>query len=594
MDLMGNLKRTDYCNNFNEKNIGQEVIVSGFVQKIRDLGNLIFIDLRDRTGIIQLAFDDTTDKSLFKKTSSVRTEFVLMAQGQIRERSSKNKDIATGGIEIFITELKILSKAETTPFEINDNTTVNEDLRLKYRYLDLRRSDMQKSILIRHKIAKITRDYYDKNGFIEIETPTFIKSTPEGARDFVVPSRVNPGEFFALPQSPQLYKQLLMLSGFDRYMQFARCYRDEDLRADRQPEFTQIDLEMSFVDQDDVIKVNEGFMSYLFKELFNKELCTPFNRITYKEAMDKYGSDKPDTRFSLELNDLSEGLKCCQFNVFTNAINNGGSVRAINVKGLNDKISRKMVDKLTDTVKLFKGKGLAFLKMGEDNETSSYEKFLNDSEISYIRTTMKAQKGDIILIVADSDNDIVHNSLGAIRLEIGKKFKLFDENEFNFLWVVDFPMFEFDKDDNRYYAKHHPFTSPKAEDLHLLDGGDLNRVNAQAYDLVLNGTEIGGGSIRITSDEIQRKIFSILGLSAEETQEKFGFLLDAFKYGVPPHGGMAYGFDRLVMLCLNKTSIRDVIAFPKTQNASEPMTGCPSPIDDSQLNELFIKLDIKN
>lgn len=592
MDLMGNLKRTDYCNNFSSKDIGKTIVVAGFTQKIRDLGNLIFIDLRDRTGIIQLAFDKDTDKEIMKKASSVRTEFVLMAKGLIRERASKNKDIDTGDIEVYVDELKILSKASTTPFEINDNVSVNEDLRLKYRYLDLRRSDMQNSIIMRHKIAKLARDFYDKNGFIEIETPTFIKSTPEGARDFVVPSRVNKGQFFALPQSPQLYKQLLMLSGFDRYMQFARCYRDEDLRADRQPEFTQIDLEMSFVNEDDVIKVNEEFMAFLFKNLFNKEISLPFKRITYDEAMNRYGSDKPDTRFGLELKDLSEGLKSCEFKVFSGAIQNGGSVRAINAKGLNDSLSRKVIDKLTETVKLFKGKGLAFLKMGTDNETSSYEKFLTENEKNYIRNTMNAEKGDVILIVADNEQNVVFDSLGAIRLEVAKKFNLYDDNEFDFLWVTDFPMFEFSKEDNRYYAKHHPFTCPKEEHLSKLDGANLENINAQAYDLVLNGTEIGGGSIRITSEYIQKKIFNILGFSDEETKEKFGFLLDAFTYGVPPHGGMAYGFDRLVMLCLNKTSIRDVIAFPKTQNASESMTGCPSFIDENQLQELFLKVDL--
>lgn len=592
---MENFKRTNYCNNFNEKNIGEDITVCGFVQKIRNLGKLIFIDLRDRTGIIQLAFDETTKIDLLQKASTIRTEFVIVAKGTVRERSAKNNDIDTGNIEVFVSDLKILSKAMTTPFEINDNINVNEDLRLKYRYLDLRRGEMQNAIIMRHKIAKITRDYFDKNDFIEIETPTFIKSTPEGARDFVVPSRVNKGQFFALPQSPQLYKQLLMLAGFDKYMQFARCYRDEDLRADRQPEFTQIDLEMSFVDENDVIEVNEGFIKYLFKELFNKDIATPFKRITYKEAMEKYGSDKPDTRFGLELKNISNGLKNCDFNVFKNAILNGGSVRAINAKNLNDKLSRKVIDKLTETVKLFKGKGLAFLKMGNDNETSSYEKFLKQEEIDYIRNEMCAEKGDVILIVADTNNEIVYNSLGAVRLEIAKKFNLYNSNTLNFLWVVDFPMFEFSEEDNRYYAKHHPFTAPKEKDLELLDEMDkLDSITAKAYDLVLNGTEVGGGSIRITSDNIQKKIFNILGLSEAETQEKFGFLLDAFKYGVPPHGGMAYGFDRLVMLCLNKTSIRDVIAFPKTQNASETMTGCPSSIEDCQLQELSIKLNLNN
>ncbi|MGL5972346.1 MAG: aspartate--tRNA ligase [Oscillospiraceae bacterium] len=593
MDVMDNLKRTNYCNDLRVEDENKEVVVTGFTQKARDLGNLIFIDLRDRTGILQLAFDDTTEKSIFEKASKVRSEFILMAKGKVRKRSSINKEIATGDIEIYVTELKILSIAETPPFEINDNNNVNDDLRLKYRYLDLRRGEMQSSLIMRHKIAKVTRDYFDENNFIEIETPTFIKSTPEGARDFVVPSRVNPGKFFALPQSPQLYKQLLMVAGFDRYMQLARCYRDEDLRADRQPEFTQIDLEMSYVTEEDVMEINERFMKFLFKKVLDKDIKTPFKKISYNEAMENYGSDKPDTRFDLKLINLSDGLKNTEFKVFREAIENGGSVMAINAKSLNDKITRKEIDKLTETVKLFKGKGLAFLKMGAENETSSYEKFLTDDEKEYIRKATKATTGDTILIVADTENSVVYDALGSLRLKIATKYCLYNKDDFDFLWVIDFPMFEYDKEDKRYYAKHHPFTSPKDECLSMLDEENKENIKAKAYDLVLNGTEIGGGSIRITNYELQQKVFKTLGLTEEEITEKFKFLLDAFKYGVPPHGGMAYGFDRLVMLCQGKTSIRDVIAFPKTQNANESMTDCPSTIDDGQLDELQICLNLK-
>lgn len=583
------LKRTHYNGVFTTEHIDQEVVVTGFAAKQRDLGNLIFIDLRDRTGILQLAFDDNTSEEVKKLAATVRTEYVLLAKGVVRERSSKNLNIPTGEVELYVNHLEILSKAETTPFTITDKTDVNEELRLQYRYLDLRRSEMQEAIIMRHKIAKIARDYFDENGFLEIETPTFVRSTPEGARDYLVPSRVHHGEFYALPQSPQLYKQLLMCSGFDRYIQFARCYRDEDLRADRQPEFTQIDIEMSYVDEEDVMTVNEGFMVYLYKRLFDIDLKTPFKRIPYNEAMERYGSDKPDTRFGLELIDLSEGLKNTEFQVFSGAISGGGSVRAINAKGLADKYSRKAIDKLTDTVKLFKGKGLAFTKLGSEAKSSSFEKFLKEEEIEYIYKTTDAQEGDLILIVADSANQVVFDALGALRLEIAKQHNLFDTKEVDILWVTEFPMFEHDEEENRVSAVHHPFTSPNLDDLELMDTAPT-KMRARAYDLVLNGTEVGGGSIRITDRDLQNKVFERLGFTQEEAQEKFGFLLDAFRYGVPPHGGMAYGFDRLVMLCLNRTSIRDVIAFPKVQSARDLMVNCPSPIDTTQLDELGLAI----
>lgn len=584
------LKRTNYCNDVFESDIDKTIVVSGFVQRVRNLGNLLFIDLRDRTGIVQLCFDENTNDKIFKKAQTLRVEFVISVSGKVRKRESINKELSTGTIEIFVCTLEIHSSAITPPFEILENENLSEELRLRYRYLDLRRKSMNESIVMRHKIAKAARDYFDKNGFLEIETPTLIKSTPEGARDFLVPSRVHSGEFFALPQSPQIYKQLLMISGFDRYMQFAKCYRDEDLRADRQPEFTQIDLEMSFVDVEDVLEINEGFMKYIFKTILNIDLSDKFKRLTYKQALEMYGCDKPDTRFGLKLCDISDIVRDCGFNVFSSAVKNGGSVRAINAKGLNDVLTRKEISKLEEIVKLFKGKGLAFLKCSKEQYKSSYEKFLSETEILKIRKRLNCEDLDVILIVADSDNDIVFNCLSEVRNSIGKKFNLYNKDDFDILWVTDFPMFEFDKDDNRFYTKHHPFTSPKDEDVKFLGNNNLE-VLSKSYDLVLNGTEIGGGSIRITDSEVQNKIFEVLGLSQEDIENKFGFLLDAFKYGVPPHGGMAYGFDRLVMLLLKKDSIRDVIAFPKTQNASELMTNCPSPVDETQLKELSIKLD---
>jgi aspartyl-tRNA synthetase len=586
-DLMTGLKRTNYCTELDEKNVGEQVVVCGWVQKTRDLGNLVFIDLRDRTGIVQLAFDDSTERGIFEKAAGCRAEFVVMAKGEVRKRVSVNTDIKTGMVEVFVTDLRVLSKSQTPPFEITDSTNVKEELRLKYRYLDLRRSEMQNTLIMRHKIVKAARDYYDENGFLEVETPILIKSTPEGARDYLVPSRVHPGSFFALPQSPQLYKQLLMLSGYDRYMQIARCFRDEDLRADRQPEFTQIDLEMSFVDQDDVMSINEGFAKYVFKRILDVDISLPLKRLPYKEAMERYGSDKPDTRFGLELVDLSDILKDTAFKVFAGALETG-SIRAINVKSGAEKLTRKEIDKLADFVKTYKAKGLAYTRLTEENETSSFEKFLSEQEKDAIRERMGAKKGDVIFVVADSSNQVVFDSLGALRCELADRLSLIEKNTFDLLWVTDFPLFEHDEEDNRYVAKHHPFTAVADEDLEKIKT-DPESCKAKAYDLVLNGCEVGGGSIRINNPELQQTMFEALGFTQEEATERFGFLIDAFKYGAPPHGGMAYGLDRLVMLMLHKESIRDVIAFPKVQNASELMTMCPAPVDKKQLDELYIQ-----
>ncbi|MBQ3236342.1 MAG: aspartate--tRNA ligase [Oscillospiraceae bacterium] len=589
--MINGYNRTAYCGEFNESHIGQEAVVFGWAQKTRDLGNLIFIDLRDRSGILQLAFGDGTDKEVFEKAASVRAEFVLEAKGVIRKRESVNTEISTGAVELFVTELFILAKSQTPPFEVSDNCNAKEDLRLKYRYLDLRRGEMQNVLMMRHKIVKSARDYYDENGFMEIETPDLIKSTPEGARDYLVPSRVHPGCFYALPQSPQLYKQLLMMSGCDRYMQIARCFRDEDLRADRQPEFTQIDMEMSFVDENDVMTLNEGLVKRVFKDVLNYDVPTPFERLTYNEAMARFGSDKPDTRFGLELCDLSDLLKNCEFKVFAGALEKG-SVRAINAKGAASVFTRKEIDKLVEVVKLYKAKGLAWTRLTPDGETSSYEKFLTEEEKTAIRERLGAETGDVLFIVADSRNDIVFDALGALRLELGKRLDLIPKGTYNFLWVTDFPLFEWSDEENRWMAKHHPFTCPRFgdEDKLMTDPGDCY---ARAYDMVLNGCELGGGSIRISDTEVQDKMLQALGLSEEVAQARFGFLLDAEKYGVPPHGGMAFGLDRMVMFMLDRPSIRDVIAFPKVQTASELMTQCPTEVDQKNLDELHIAV-IKN
>ena len=589
LDRMNGLKRTNYCGTLNKENIGTEVIVCGWIQRQRDLGGLIFADLRDRTGIVQLAFDDNTEKSIFDKASTLRSEFVVMAKGTVRMRSSINPDIPTGDIEIEVNELKVLGKSETPPFEILNDSLANEELRLKYRYLDLRRPSIQNNILMRHKITKVTRDYFDENGFIEIETPTLIKSTPEGARDYLVPSRIHKGSFFALPQSPQLYKQLLMLSGFDRYMQIARCYRDEDLRADRQPEFTQIDLEMSFVEMEDVLKIAEGYVSRLFKEVLNVDIPTPLPRLTFTEAMNSYGSDKPDTRFDMKIKDISDIVENCGFGVFADTVKNGGTVRAINAKNASAVLTRKEIDKLTEDAKGIGAKGLAFIRWVEDTPSCGFAKFLGEGELDAILDKCGAEKGDVVLIIADK-NRVTLPVLGALRLTVAKQLDIIPDG-YNFLWITEFPFFEWDEDAQTFVAMHHPFTSPMDECLEYLET-DKAQVRAKAYDLVLNGVELSSGSIRITDPVLQKRMFTLLGLSDEEAYEKFGFLTDAFKFGPPPHGGMGIGLDRLVMQMIGADSLRDVIAFPKLQNASEPMTECPSPVDTLQLDELGIAVKV--
>ena len=591
-DTMTGLKRTNYCGETTAALLGQEVVVCGWVQKIRDKGMLVFVDLRDRTGIVQLAFDDQTPEELRKKAQTVRAEYVLMARGEVRARESVNKEMKNGDVEVYVRELRILAKAQTPPFEITDTTSVKEELRLKYRYLDLRRGEMQRNLMMRHRIVKAARDYYDQNGFLEIETPCLIKSTPEGARDYLVPSRVQPGKFYALPQSPQQYKQLLMLSGYDRYMQIARCFRDEDLRADRQPEFTQIDLEMSFVEQDDVISVNEGFIKRVFKECLGVEVETPFLRMPWREAMDRFGSDKPDLRFGFELKDISDLVKDCGFRVFSEPVQAGGSVRLINVKGGADSFPRKKIDQLVEFVKTYKAKGLAWTRMHQGEVTSSYQKFLTEEENRAILARAEAEDGDLILICGDAKNEVVFAALGALRCECAKRLDLLNPREFKFLWVTEFPMFEWSEEENRFVAMHHPFTAPMDEDVEKLES-DKASCRAKAYDIVLNGTEMGGGSIRISTPEMQETMFRALGFTEEDAMERFGHLINAFKYGAPPHGGMAYGLDRIVMLMLGADSIRDVIAFPKVQNASEPMTQCPDFVDDKQLQELSIAVTEK-
>ena len=586
-EFMTGLKRTHFCGDLRMEDVNQEVMVCGWVQKQRDLGQLIFIDLRDRTGVVQLAFDDHTNREIFEKAFSARAEFVLAAKGTVRERSAKNNEIPTGDVEIFVTELRVLAKSDTPPFEIVEDSKVKEELRLKYRYLDLRRSDVQDKIIGRHKIVKVARDYFDTHGFLEIETPNLIKSTPEGARDYLVPSRVFPGNFFALPQSPQLYKQLLMLSGFDRYMQVARCFRDEDLRADRQPEFTQIDLEMSFVEEEEIMAIGEGFIRDVYKKVLDIDIPTPFLRMTWHEAMERFGSDKPDLRFGLELINLSEALQGTEFRVFAGALSAGGSVRGINLKGLADQLSRKEIDKLTEWIKAYGAQGIAWTRLTANGETSSFEKFLKPEEVAAVRETMGAETGDVLLLIASPKAKVVFDSLGALRCELASRFGLIDKSKPNLLWVTDFPLFEYDEDEKRYVAMHHPFTAPRNEDLEFLES-QPDKVCARAYDMVLNGNEIGGGSIRINNPELQETMFRALGFSQEEAQERFGFLIDAFRYGAPPHGGMAFGLDRLVMLMLDCESIRDVIAFPKVANSGELMTSSPSQVDDQQLLDLGI------
>ncbi len=588
-EFLGNTKRTNYCGEVTDEKIGSVVTVCGWVQKQRDLGGLIFIDLRDRTGIVQIAFDENTEKSVFEKGAAARSEYVLAVTGNVRERSSKNPNIPTGNVEIFATEVKILGESLTPPFEIVENSKVNDELRLKHRYLDLRRPDLTKNILFRHKLTKITRDYFDDNGFIEIETPMLIKSTPEGARDYLVPSRVHPGTFYALPQSPQLYKQLTMVAGFDRYMQIARCFRDEDLRADRQPEFTQIDLEMSFVDMEDVLSIGEGFMQRVYKELLGIDIKLPLPRLTYKEAMERYGSDKPDVRYGMEIVDLTETVKNSEFVVFKSAIEGGGSVRAIKAEGAVSKLTRKEIDKLTDFVKGIGAKGLAWIRMTPDGVASSFAKFMTEDEMNAILEKMQAKEGDVVMILADTNNNHVLANLGALRIETSNRIGV-EKKGVGLLWITEFPFFEYNEETGNWDAMHHPFTSPMDECLEYLET-DKGAVRAKAYDLVLNGVELSSGSIRITNPDLQKRMFTLLGLTDDEISEKFGFLTEAFKYGAPPHGGMGIGLDRLCMQLLECDSLRDVIAFPKVQNAMELMTMCPAKVDDKALDDLCISIN---
>lgn len=582
------LKRTHMCGTLNMEQAGQEVVLNGWIAKQRALGGLIFADLRDKTGIVQITFDDTIPEDVFAAAEGLRSEYCVGIKGTVRERASKNPNLPTGDIEVLASALTVYSKSETPPIYVKDDDNVDDNLRLKYRYLDLRKLKMQQNLKFRHQVTKLVRDYFDENGFTEIETPILIKSTPEGARDYLVPSRVNPGHFYALPQSPQLFKQLLMVSGCDRYIQIAKCFRDEDLRADRQPEFTQIDLEMSFVDQDDVIAMQEGLLVRIFKELMGIEIPAPFPRLTYDEAMERYGSDKPDTRFGFELKCLNDVVKDTEFKVFADALAGGGDVRGICIDGGSPKFSRKDIDKLTDQTKHYGARGLVWIRVEEGEFKSSVNKFFTQEQLAEIAAVFEAKPGDLILIVADRAK-VVFDSLGFLRRHIAGQLGLLDDSQFNLLWVTDFPMFEKDDETGELKAMHHPFTNPKAEDIPLLDT-EPEKVKADAYDIVLNGVELGGGSIRIHDRELQAKMFKALRLTDEECQEKFGFLLEAFKYGVPPHGGLAYGLDRLVMLLTGSSSIREVMAFPKNQNAQCMVCEAPGVVEEAQLEELGIKL----
>ena len=582
-------KRTHMCGTLNISNVGEEVVLNGWVAKRRNLGGLIFVDLRDKTGIVQVTFDDKIPQELFDRADSLRSEYVVGVKGKVCERSAKNANIATGEVEVFATDLVIYSEADTPPIYIKDDDNVDDNLRLKYRYLDLRKTKMQRNLTFRHQVTKLARDYFDSCGFTEVETPMLIKSTPEGARDYIVPSRVYPGSFYALPQSPQLFKQLLMVGGTDRYMQIVKCFRDEDLRADRQPEFTQIDLEMSFVDMDDVIEIQEGFLKKIFSELMGVEIQTPLPRITWDEAMERYGSDKPDTRFGFELKKLNDVVKNCEFKVFTDALAAGGDVRGICIDGGSDKFSRKDIDKLTEQAKAYGAKGLVWIRAAEEEYNSSVNKFFNQEQLGEIASVFDAKPGDLILICSDKPK-VVFDTLGFLRREIARRMGLLDDKQYNLLWVVDFPMFEEDDETGELKAMHHPFTCPKLDQVPLLDTDPVS-VKADAYDIVLNGVELGGGSIRIHDKELQAKMFEVLGLTKEECEEKFGFLIEAFKYGAPPHGGLAYGLDRLVMLLLGEQSIREVIAFPKNQNAQCLVSEAPAPVDKAQLDELGLEIE---
>lgn len=586
MDTMKGLKRTCYCGEVSD--VGTTVVVGGFVQKVRNLGNLIFIDLRDKTGIVQLAFNDETDRSIFEKAATCHSEYVLLVKGTVMQRSNVNPDMKTGQVEILVDDLRILAKAQTPPFAITDETKVNEELRLKYRYLDLRRAPLQRNLIMRHEIALAAREYYYANGFTEIETPMMMKSTPEGARDYLIPSRIHNGKFYALPQSPQIYKQLLMVAGMDRYIQIARCFRDEDLRADRQPEFTQIDLEMSFVDVDDILEMTEGFVQYLFKKVLNLDVTLPLPRLTYAEAMNRYGSDKPDTRFGMELQDISSLVQDVDFAVFRNALEAGGSVRAIVAKQAVKTLTRKEIDKLTEKAKGIGAKGLAFIRWNDAVPTCPFAKFLPEGKLNEIISFLGCEQGDVVLIVADK-NKVTLPVLGALRLQVAKQLDLIPKNQFNFLWITQFPFFEWDEESQTWMAMHHPFTMPMNECLDDLDTHP-EKVVAKAFDLVLNGTELSSGSIRITDYELQQKMFEALGMDDAEIEAKFGFLVDAYKYGAPPHGGLGIGLDRLAMVMLQAESLRDVVAFPKVQNASELMSECPSPVDPESLEVLGIQI----
>lgn len=586
------LKRTNYCGELRLSDAGKTVTLFGWAQRQRDLGNLIFIDLRDRTGIVQLSFTDATDKEVFKKAQSVRSEFVVAAVGEVRERESKNKDIPTGEIEVAVTEFRIISKAQTPPFEIANSEKVGDETTLKYRYLNLRNQKLTQNILMRHKIAQIAREYFYANDFIEIETPMLIKSTPEGARDYVVPSRVHNGKFYALPQSPQIYKQLCMVAGFDRYIQLARCFRDEDLRADRQPEFTQIDLEMSFVDTDDIMDMAEGFIKKLMKETIDVDIDAPLPRMTFATAMEKYGSDKPDTRFDMLIEDITEWAKTTDFVVFQNAINDGGSVKAIVAKNSASVYTRKKIDKLTEHAKGIGAKGLAYIRWADEKPNCSFAKFLQEGQLETLIQQLNIEKGDCVFIVSDKTSKAL-SILGSLRLIVAKELDIIPENKWNYLWITEMPFFEYDEESGEWIAMHHPFTMPLEECIEYLDT-DKAKVRAQAFDLVLNGTELSSGSMRITDCELQTKMFELLGMSQEEIDAKFGFLVEAYHYASPPHGGMGIGLDRLAMLICGADSLRDVTAFPKVQNASELMSSCPSEIDKIQLDELGIDLLSKN
>lgn len=589
---MGEFRRTDMCGNLRKDDIGKEVVLMGWVQRERDLGSLVFIDLRDTTGFSQIVFDDTLSDEILKEVKKIKSEFVIAIKGEVRERQSKNSEIPTGDIEILASEFKVLDESETPPIYIKDDDKVSENMRLKYRYLDLRKPYMQNNLKVRSKAYKVVRDFFYENDFTEVETPMLSKPTPEGARDYLVPSRVNEGKFYALPQSPQIMKQLLMVSGMDRYFQIVKCFRDEDLRFNRQPEFTQIDVEMSFVDIEEIIDINEKFLYKLFKEIKGIEIELPIRRMTYKDAMENYGVDKPDLRFELKLVDVSKQVDTSEFKVFSSTIKNGGRVKGINVKDAAEKLSRKDISSLEEYTKTYGAKGLAWIKITDEGVTSPIAKFLSEEEVSNLIEKMDGGPGDLLLFVADKES-VAYSSLGNLRNEIAKRLELIDEDVLNLVWITEFPLLEYDEEAERYVAKHHPFTAPMDEDIELLES-EPEQVRAKAYDIVVNGDEMGGGSIRINNSELQEKMFKALGLNDKEVDDKFGFLLEAFKYGAPPHGGIAYGFDRLVMILTGSTNIRDVIAFPKNQSATCVLTEAPTELSSDQLEEVHIKVDIKD